>query len=135
MARLIDTTVLIDFERREQPIGVLRDLLAEETLAISSITASELLLGMHRTDSIDRRQRREAFVESVFSDIPVLPFDLYITRIHAQLSAQLLAMGRVIAQNDLMIAATALAHDYAIFTHNLHDFQRVPDQIVEAPDW
>src|SRR5687768_8459348 len=100
MARLIDTTVLIDVERRAQPIDVLCQHLAGEALAMSSISASELLLGVHRTDSIDRRQRREAFVESVFTDIPVLPFDLHVARIHARLSAQLLDMGRMIAQND-----------------------------------
>jgi tRNA(fMet)-specific endonuclease VapC len=135
MARLIDTTVLIDMERKGRGLGVLRDLLAGEIIAMSSGSAAELLLGIERADSPDRRLRREEFVAALLEEIPVLSFDVNVARIHARVGAFLLDAGRPMAQHDLMIAATAIAHGYAMLTHNLRHFGRVPGLAVEAPKW
>lgn len=135
MAQLIDTTVFIDLERRGHSPAVLRVLAAGETIAMSSISASELLFGIERAARGERRRERTAFIESLFADIPVLPFDLRVARVHARLWAQLLATGRPIAQNDVMIAATALAHGYVMVTDNLRDFERVPGLVVRRPVW
>lgn len=135
MARLIDTTVLIDMERRRRRLSVLRNHTTGETIAISSVSAAELLLGIERTDSIERRQRREQFAAAVFLEIPVLSFDLRVARVYARTAAFLLDTGQPIARHDLMIAATALAHGYAMLTHNLRHFERVPGLAVEAPVW
>ena len=135
MARLIDTTVFIDLERLGHPASALRTLLADEIIAMSSVSASELLLGAERADSPERRRQRAEFIESVLADVPVLPFDLRVARVHARVGAKLLATGQAIARHDLMIAATALAHGYAILTDNLRDFERVPGLVVHQPDW
>lgn len=101
MARLIDTTVLIDMERRRRRLSVLQDLTVGETIAISSVSAAELLLGIERTDSIERRQRREQFAAAVFLEIPVLSFDLRVARVYARTAAFLLDTGQPIARHDL----------------------------------
>ena len=67
--------------------------------------------------------------------MPVLPFDLLVARVHARVSAQLLDAGRLIGAHDLLIAATALAHGYAVLTQNLRDFRRVPGLDVRQPSW
>jgi predicted nucleic acid-binding protein len=102
---------------------------------MSSVTASELLLGVERADALERRQQRAVFVESVLADLPVLPFDLHAARVHARVGAQLIASGQPIARHDLMIAATALAHGYTMLTDNLRDFERVPGLMVQRPAW
>jgi|SRR5687768_4323285 len=135
MAQLIDTTVLIDAERQGQTLSVLQELLAGESIAMSSISAAELLLGVERADTLARRQQRLEYVNSILADIPVLPFDLDVARVHSRVSAYLLATGQLIPQNDVMIAATALAHGYAMLTHNLRHFERVPGLFVQRPDW
>jgi tRNA(fMet)-specific endonuclease VapC len=135
MARLIDTTVLIEAERRGHSLSVIHGLAEGESVAMSSISAAELLLGVERADSLSRRQQRLEFVDSVLADIPVLPFDLDVARVHARVSAHLLATGQPIARHDVMIAATALAHGYAMLTQNLRDFERVPGLVVQAPSW
>lgn len=135
MARLIDTTVLIDMERKGRRLSALQDLLAGEFIAISSVSAAELLLGIERADSPERRQKREAFIATVFLEIPILSFDLRVARVHARVAAFLLDSGQPIAQHDVMIAATALAHGYSMLTHNLRHFERVPGLVVNAPSW
>ena len=135
MARLIDTSVFIELERRGQPLDALSEALRGDSDALASITASELLAGIHRAVASARRRRREAFVEAVLARLPVLPFDLTVARIHARLSADLVAAGQSVGANDLLIAATALAHGYGVLTQNLRDFQRVPGLVVSQPNW
>ena len=47
--------------------------------------------------------------------------------------AQLAKRGTPIGANDLLIAATALAHDLTLVTHNLEEFSRVVGLLLE--DW
>jgi predicted nucleic acid-binding protein len=134
MARLIDTSVLITLERR----GLWLDAMAlpvGEPVALASITISELLTAVHRADSPLRRQRREAFIEAVIDSVSVLPFDLPSARAHARIWAHLAAIGQPIGERDLLIAATALAHGYAVLTENTRDFGRVPELVCHPPPW
>ena len=135
MARLIDTSVIIELERRGRPAEFLSVLAAAEPLALSSITAAELLMGVERADSITRRQQRSAFVESALGIVPVLPFDLLVARVHARVGALMLVSGQPIGSNDLLIAATALTYGMSVLTENLRDFQRVPGLTVHRLDW
>lgn len=92
MALLIDTSVFIAIERQhrgEKALAPLAPAAGDEPVALAAITASDLLVGMHRADTEERRLRRAAFVEAVLSAVPVLPFDLHAARIHAGLLSQL----------------------------------------------
>jgi predicted nucleic acid-binding protein len=135
VALLIDSSVFIALERRGQDPGALVTIAPDQDIAIASITASELLIGVHRSDSPERRVRREAFVEAVLQLAPTVPFDLRVARTHAQLWAALMAAGQQIGSHDQLIAATALAHGYAVLTENLREFQRVPGLVVRQPTW
>ena len=135
MARLIDSDVLIALERSGESLDTFIERLAGEAAAVASITASELLFGAHRADSPRRRLEREGFIDSVLQRLPVLPFDLRVARVHAEIWAQLAATGQMIGAHDLIIAATALAHGTSVLTHNLREFQRVPGLVVKQPAW
>lgn len=135
MALLIDSSVFIALERRGQQFDDLAAAVPDVPLALSSITASELLAGVHRADSPARRSRREAFVEGLLARVPLLPFDIPVAPVHARLWARLAAASQPVGAHDLSIAATALAHGHAVLTHNLRDFQRVPGLTVRQPDW
>lgn len=135
MGLVIDSSVFITLERRGHPITRLTEMLADEDIAISTVTASELLVGVHRADSLNRRTRREAHVEHILWSFELLPFDLEAARVHAQVGATLGASGRRINAHDLLIAATALAHGHGVFTDNPRDFGRVPGLVVRQPDW
>jgi tRNA(fMet)-specific endonuclease VapC len=130
MAVLIDASVFIAVERRGfAPEVAMAPVIGEEAL-LASITASELLTGVHRADSPQRRLQREAFVEAILELVPVVPFDLGVARTHAQLWSDLAAAGQLIGAHDLQIAATAVAHGCAVLTENQRDFERVPGLAV-----
>jgi len=123
MAVLIDTSVLIDLERRGE---ALERTVGEEDRAISVITASELLHGVHRAEDEAVRVRRQVFVEHVLAALEPLSITTRVTRSHAHLWAHLEQAGRLIAAHDLWIAATALAHGMHLATGNTRHFERVP---------
>ena len=102
---------------------------------MAAIAAAELLLGVERADSLACRQQRQQYVEAILATVPIIPFDLAVARVHAQVSAALFAMGQPIGPHDLLIAATALAYGHSILTHNLREFRRVPGLIVRQPNW
>ena len=135
MAQLIDTSVFITMERQAYSMGDLIAVAADGPVALSVITASELMIGVRRADPLGRRLQREAFVETILDNIPVLPFDLRVARVHAEVSVQLSAAGQIIGDHDMIIAATALAHGYSVLTGNLREFHRVPGLEVRRPSW
>jgi tRNA(fMet)-specific endonuclease VapC len=127
VAVLIDTTVLIDAERRG---GALERAVGEEERAISAITVSELLHGVHRAIAEDVRVRREAFVEHLLSSIEALPVTTTVARAHAGIWAGLERRGTPIGAHDLWIAATAVTNGMSVATANVEEFERVPGLTV-----
>lgn len=134
MGLLIDSSVFIAAERAQAPPAALLDQLGDQPVALSAVTASELLHGVHRADGALRRWRREKFVGAILQAVPILPFDLPVAQVHARLWADLQRRGEMIGERDLMIAATALAHDLAVVTGDKRHFPRVEGlELVAAP--
>jgi predicted nucleic acid-binding protein len=129
LAVLIDTSVLVNAERRGLS---LERALGEQDRAISVITASELLHGVHRARDDRIRTRRQAFVEHLISSIEPLPVTPSVARTHAEIWAGLERRGEVIGAHDMWIAATALSHGMEIATANATEFERVPGLAVVA---
>jgi tRNA(fMet)-specific endonuclease VapC len=128
-AVLIDTSVLVDAERRGE---ALQDRVGEAERVISVITLSELLHGVQRADSAARRVRRQAFVEALIAVVEPVHITAQIARVHAEIWARLEAQGNIVGAHDLWIAATAIAHDMPLATTNRREFERVPGLTVIA---
>jgi tRNA(fMet)-specific endonuclease VapC len=126
MATLIDSTVLIAAERGQLNLDEVATRYAEEDVAISAVTASELLHGIHGARTAAQRHRRQAFVEGLIAQLPVIAFDLTVARVHASLWGELARRGVAVGERDLMIGATAIANDYAIVTRDERSFPRIP---------
>lgn len=126
MGLLIDTSVIVRIERRDESLDDFIATLVGEEASISSITASELLVGVLGATPENRRSRREAFIEYVLERFPVIPFDLAVARTHARLWTQLKGSGEMIGLHDLMIAATAVTNGMAILTDNVREFSHIP---------
>lgn len=126
MGVLIDSSILIAAERGRLDLDQKLVDHGSEVVAIAAITASELLHGVHRATRTEHRHRREAFVERLLSVLAVIPFDLVVARAHARLGAQLALDGAEVGAHDLLIAATALTLDYAVASHDLRSFPKIP---------
>ena len=125
MGTLIDTSVIIAIQRGQLDPQHLRDTDDDDLIAMSAMTASELLHGVHRLISAVARTRAERFVEHLIDSIPVIAFDLDVARVHARLDAELSARGASVGDADLIIAATAVWLDYRVATRDLRSFPRI----------
>ena len=130
MAILIDTDLLVDWER--DGTDELQSLLGAEQRAISVITVSELLHGVHRARG-SRRVRRQAFVEHVITGFDPIPITEAVARIHSEVWADLSRRGVTVGAHDLWIGATALAFGLGVATGNAGDFGRIPGLRVLTP--
>jgi tRNA(fMet)-specific endonuclease VapC len=125
MGLMVDTNVFINFEKIGTPIDF-SSLADWQKVYISVLTVSELLMGVHRANTEERRQRRSTFVEAVISGVGVLDFTVTVARVHAEIYADLAKKGQLIGAHDLIIAATAQSHDLSLWTDNVQEFSRVP---------
>ena len=125
MGILIDTGVFIRWERDGGRIDLGR-WSAFGLPAISVISQSELMVGVHRADTTERRDKRLRFVQAIISSVSVLPVDSPIAETHARIVASLSQIGLSIGPHDSWIAATAVACNCDLLTTNAIEFRRVP---------
>ena len=130
MGLVIDTDVWVLAEKGSGQLDLAR--WAEYGGAyMSAVTASELLVGVERANTAERRARRGAFVEHLLASIPVLEFSAPVTRTHARMLAAL-SKNVTAGAHDALIAATAVHHGYALLTRNVADFTLFAGLKVEA---
>jgi tRNA(fMet)-specific endonuclease VapC len=132
MGVLIDSSIFIAAERGRLALAERIHGREREPIAISAITASELLHGVHRAGDPRRQARRAQFVEAILARLPVVEFGLEAARTHAQLWAELVARGQAVGAHDLIIGATAIAMDFQVATANARDFGRIPGLRVQV---
>ena len=149
---LIDTSVVIDLPEIDPA------LLPEE-IAISSLTLAELASGPHAAGDEQIRAQRQDRLQRIEAGIESLPFDSSCARAYGRVYAAILAAGRKargaprartskhrnltplrsereakqLSLVDLLIAATAIAHELPLYTRNPADLRGL-DQLLEIRD-
>lgn len=120
MGFVIDSSILIEFERGRLDLSDYIKRWGDDAFFISVISMRELLHGVNRANNERIRIRRSAFVEGVFERFPLLPITHDVARLHAQVWAGLQAEGQMIGLHD-----SCLAYGFSIVTHNVREFERV----------
>lgn len=126
---LLDTSVAV--AASDVPVD-----LSSVNVAISMLTLAELTAGPHATSDDLERARRQDRVQRFESDVDALPFDTNCARAFGSVYAATIAIGRKARGSrvvDLMIAATALAHDLPLYTLNPKDLRGLED-LIEIVD-
>ena len=130
MGIVADTSVFTLCERRrwtaKQVAQHLNDLFSNEQIVIPSIVAAELVHGIYRAKTQAQSTQRRAYVEPVLSSYLSAAFTEDVAWIAGRVRAEQTAMGNMLPIAGSFIAATALALNFSILTHNLKDFTRIP---------
>lgn len=126
---LLDTNMCI-YIRQKQPKEVLRRFrkLRAGEAGLSVITYGELIYGAEKS------AKREAALErlrELITLLPALPMPETAAETHGSIRATLEAKGEMIGNNDLWIAAHALASNLTLVTNNEREFRRVPGLKVQ----
>ena len=125
---LLDTNIVI-YVLKRRPKEVLAIFNANaSSMAISSITLSELIYGAEK--SLNTYKNLEA-VEEFVSHLEVLPYDAKASQHYGQIKAALEKKGQIIGENDIHIAAHAISHGLILVSNNVREFKRVPNLALE----
>jgi tRNA(fMet)-specific endonuclease VapC len=127
---ILDSSVAIAAERRGDSVQALLqrviDTAGDQEAALSTAGVVELVHGIHRANTPERRARREAFVEDLLAAVVVYPLTTDIARLAGKLDAEQQSRGIVTPFADLLIGATALSLGYSVLTANPRHFERIP---------
>ena len=130
-AYLLDSNVLSDIMRNPHGSAsqVFRRKEADPTsrLLTSIIVACEMHYGVAKKGSIPLARR----VEQALATVEVASLSAGAQDAYATLRADLERRGQLIGQNDMLIAAHALALDAILVTDNVREFKRVKGLRVE----
>jgi predicted nucleic acid-binding protein len=126
---LIDTSVAVDLatiDRSSLPVIV----------AVSALTLAELVIGPRGASDELTGARRQQHLQYAEASVEPLPFDSRCARAYGPVYTAIVSAGRKprgARAVDLMIAATALAHDLPLWTRNPKDLRGLED-VIEIID-
>lgn len=124
MAALLDTDIVISFLTGDVETLRFVNALTPTGIAISTVTYMEVLHGcLENEDPLTAQAGFDAFLDGA----PVLSFSPDIARQCAHIRVQLKRAGKRIRPRalDLMIAATAMHHNFELATHNTADYRDI----------
>jgi predicted nucleic acid-binding protein len=132
LSHLLDTSVYCQ-PMKPRPLPSARERwtsVGDDALAISAICEAEVLYGL----ALKRSTKLNALYHGLLKDrLRVLPVDSGVAKHFASLKSWAKVNGRALSDFDLLVAATARAHDLTMATLNLRHFQGLPNLTVE--DW
>lgn len=123
---LLDTYICI-YITKQRPASVLEkfELLSVGEVGMSTITYGELLYGAES----HHPKKTLQILEELAGLIPPIPFSTDVGKYYGKIRSKLEKQGKLIGNNDLWIAAHALATD--LITNNVKEFAKVPKLKIE----
>lgn len=136
MAYLVDTNVVSELLRRAPSISVVRFLEENPDLFISVIVFHELEYGIHCAADTDRRAKLQAYALSLRQQFAgrIIDVDLQLAETAGRLRAFERSSGRVLAELDALIAATAMVKGFILVTRNIKDFETLSIPLLNPWD-
>jgi tRNA(fMet)-specific endonuclease VapC len=130
MRYVLDTNTLIYFFKGLGDVS--KHMLAQSPseLSIPAVVLFELEVGIAKSTSPNKRKSQ---LQEITALVNILPFGIAESRSAAQIRVELEKQGLPIGPYDVLIAATALANNTILITHNQKEFGRIEGLKIE--DW
>jgi len=128
---LLDTNILSELIKRKPNANILTRLGLEpsRTLFTSCICIMELRFGSALRKDFERFWRK--ITNEIISRVNILPIGEKETLIAGDLLADLRKTGQIIGLEDVLIAASAITHQYTVVTANTRHFSRITGLQIE----
>ena len=132
---LLDTNIVSELSKKNPDENVLRRMKQKrDYCAVSAVSWYENLYGVEILAEGKRKRDLDNFAHNfIQANYDIIPYDEHAASIHSRISAELRKSGLSKPYADLQIAATAIANNMILVTHNTEDFEGIPLLMVE--DW
>lgn len=130
MTHLLDTDTCIAVMRGHELALRRMQSFQPSDIGISTVTLFELLGGVERCRQPARERQK---IANLLAPLHLVPFDADAASETARIRWHLEQRGTPIGPYDLQLAGQSLALDVTLVTHNVREFQRVPN--LKFEDW
>lgn len=127
MKYLLDTCVISELVAKQSNPKVVEfvDALDPDDVYLSVITIGEITKGIEKLPKSKQKQELHTWLKEdllVRFDGKIIPLDTDVLLEWGLLTARLESIGKTLPTMDSLIAATVLAHKFALVTRNVDDF-------------
>ena len=117
----LDSDFIIDFLRNDKNAIRWLNENSETEIVTTAISVFELYLGEYKSESSNRMQKLEEFIEK----LDILILNREIAKKAAEVAAKLEKDGKMIDFRDILIGCIALTHKIPLKTNNKKHFERI----------
>ena len=99
-------------------------------MSISVVSYGELIFGARKSKQTEKNLATVQAIKSIFPLFDITP---EIMEVFGAIKAHLQTIGKISDDMDLLIAATAIANNLILVTHNTKHFEHIPN--LQFVDW
>ncbi|MGB9499265.1 MAG: type II toxin-antitoxin system VapC family toxin [Dissulfuribacterales bacterium] len=119
---LLDTDIVIYNLKGNASVKIHLQNHVNDSIRISAVTLMELYYGAYKSQKVESNLAKIRTIENALGVIPV---DQEVVEIFGLLKSKLEKTGTPLDDFDLILAATALAHNLILVTNNERHFKRI----------
>lgn len=112
---MFDTNVVIGMLRQDHSVQELFSQVDE--ILLSNVVLGELYFGARKSARVEENLNR---INRLAGDFTITISDTITSQVIGEIKSQLQAKGRMIPENDIWIAASAIQHGLALATRDKH---------------
>ena len=134
---LLDTNIVSELLKPKPNKALVDRVLENESLcAICSTVWQEAVQGYERLPEGRRKQYIGNCIQDIRANYEIIPYDSFASQICGEIRAKCMKAGRTPPVEDSQIAATAIANNMILITHNTADYQALQENsMLKVEDW
>ena len=134
---MLDTNVISEFSK-VKPNALIMEKLEENSglCAICATVWQESILGYEKMPEGRRKQYIGKCIQDIREHYEIIPSDSFASQICGEIRAKCMQDGRTPPVEDSQIAATAIANNMILITHNTADYEALQENsMLKVEDW
>ena len=134
---LLDTNVISEFSKKAPNPAVVEKVNEYRGMcAICSTVWQELIYGLELMPDGRRKEAIGRIISSTKALYDIISYDSFASQICGEISAKCEKLGKPVPHYDSQIAATAIANNMILITHNTKDFEAIAENsMLQIEDW
>lgn len=134
---LLDTNVVSELAKPFPNEAVIKNAALRSGLcAICSTVWQEFIQGYERMPEGKRKRYVAECLKNARETYEIIPYDSFASQICGELRARCESQGRPVPYGDSQIAATAIANNMILITHNTADYAPIlQNSMLKLEDW